>query len=224
MTVVFFDIDGTLLSTGGAGRLAMESAMRRAFGLAELRDGVPYSGRTDRSIGFDLLRVNGLPANEENWQVLQQAYLNELPAALQVRAGMILPGIERLLQRLADTSAVAIGLLTGNLRAGAQLKLGHFGIDHFFAFGGFGDDHFCRDDVARGAWSEARLYLGQEPVAERCWVVGDTPLDVRCARAIGVRAVAVATGSYTVSDLADTCPDLLLKDFSDPNALLRCLL
>lgn len=223
MTVVFFDIDGTLLSTGGAGRLAMESALRRAFGLDELRDGVPYSGRTDRSIGYDLLRVHGLPVNEDTWQVLQHAYLTALPQALHVRAGKILPGIDRLLKRLAETDEVAVGLLTGNLRAGAQVKLRHFGIDHYFAFGGFGDDHFCRDDVARGAWSEARHHLGRELVPERCWVVGDTPLDVRCARAIGARAVAVATGSYTVSDLADTCPDLLLNDFSDPDALLRCL-
>lgn len=223
MTVVFFDIDGTLLSTGGAGRLAMESALQRAFGVAELRDGVPYSGRTDRSIGYDLLRVHGLPANEDTWQALQTAYLTELPRALHVRAGTILPGIDRLLNLLAALDEVAVGLLTGNLRAGAQVKLGHFGIDHYFAFGGFGDDHFCRDDVARRAWCEARHHLGWEPAAERCWVVGDTPLDVRCARAIGAKAVAVATGSYTVSDLAASRPDLLLKDFSDPDALLRCL-
>lgn len=223
MTVVLFDIDGTLLSTGGAGRLAMETALRKAFGLEEIRDGLPYSGRTDRCIGYDLLRTHELPADEPTWQRLQRAYLAELPAALRQRLVRILPGIDGLLATLTRRGDVAVGLLTGNLRAGAQVKLGHFGIDHFFPFGGFGDDHFDRDDVARRALDDACRHLGRDVPGHDCWVIGDTPLDVRCARAIGARVLAVATGTHPADELAAAGPDLLLDSLADPEPLLRQL-
>jgi phosphoglycolate phosphatase-like HAD superfamily hydrolase len=110
--------------------------------------------------------------------------------------------------------------LTGNLRAGARAKLEHYGLFHHFAFGGYGDDHFDRDDVAREAWAEVQQRFRGTVSAERVWVVGDTPLDVRCARAIGAKAVAVATGWHAHEELAATQPDLLLPDLSDPTPLL----
>jgi phosphoglycolate phosphatase-like HAD superfamily hydrolase len=223
MTVILFDIDGTLLSTGGAGRLAMETALRKTFGLDTIRDGLPYSGRTDRCIGYDLLRTHDLPVNEATWQQLQRAYLAELPFALRQRLVRILPGIDALLSTLTQRADVALGLLTGNLRAGAQVKLGHFGIDHLFPFGGFGDDHFDRDDVARLALADARRHLGRPVTGHDCWVIGDTPLDVRCARAIGARVLAVATGTHHADELAASGPDLLLENLADPEPLLRHL-
>jgi phosphoglycolate phosphatase-like HAD superfamily hydrolase len=113
--------------------------------------------------------------------------------------------------------------LTGNVRAGAQAKLGHFQLFDHFAFGGFGDLHFDRDDVAREALSAVQSHLDGEVNPERIWVIGDTPLDVRCARAIGARAVAVVTGWHSQEELSASRPDLLLPDLADPTLLLEAL-
>src|SRR5207249_5005162 len=119
---------------------------------------IPFSGRTDRVIGRDLLEAHGVNSNEQNWQLLANTYLSLLPGCLASHSGSVLPGIAALLQRLQATEQVAIGLLTGNLRHGARLKLGHYGIYEYFAFGGFGDQHFDRNDVARDALAAARQH------------------------------------------------------------------
>jgi len=219
MHICLFDIDGTLLNSGGAGKAAMESALAAEFGLTHVRQGIPYSGRTDRAIGQDLLRGHGIDPSPANWQRLQQAYLRNLPTCLGRYNGKVLPGIAALLERLAGHEQVAVGLLTGNIREGAKVKLGHFDLYHHFEFGGFGDEHLDRDDVAREALTAARAYC--EAVAcERIWVIGDTPLDVRCARAIGARVAAVATGVHSLAELEAAQPDLLLADLSDASPLL----
>jgi phosphoglycolate phosphatase-like HAD superfamily hydrolase len=219
MHVCLFDIDGTLLNSGGAGKAAMETGLATEFGLSQVRQGVPYSGRTDRAIGRELLALHDLEPSPRNWQRLQDAYLNHLPACLQRHPGKVLPGIKALLERLALHNGVAVGLLTGNIREGARLKLAHFGLFHHFAFGGFGDHHLERDDVAREALNAAQKYC--DGVArDRIWVIGDTPLDIRCARAIGARVAAVATGWHSVEELEAEHPDLLLADLSDATPLL----
>src|SRR5262245_48007762 len=189
MHVLLFDIDGTLLSSGGAGKAAIEGALTGEFGVT-VRAQVPYSGRTDRAIGRDLFRLHDLEDSGPNWQRLIDGYLRRLPATLANHRGEVLPGVAALLDHLAGRGGVAVGLLTGNVREGARLKLGHYGLAHHFAFGGFGDLHLDRDEVAREALADARRHLDGQLVLERVWVVGDTPLDVRCARAIGVRVAA----------------------------------
>src|SRR4051812_17896994 len=136
MHVCLFDIDGTLLASGGAGKAAMEAALREEVGLDAVRAKVPYSGRTDRAIGRDLLRLHDLDESPANWQRLRDGYLGRLPRSLRENAGCVLPGIAALLEQLAARGNVALGLLTGNVRAGARLKLGHYGLVHHFAFGG----------------------------------------------------------------------------------------
>lgn len=222
MHICLFDIDGTLISSGGAGKAALEDALASEFGLTEPIEKMSFSGRTDRAIVKDLLALNGLPDMPELYQRLMAAYLRHLPARLESLQGKILPGIRPLLEELARRDTVAVGLLTGNIRAGARVKLGHFGLYDFFAFGGFGDQHLDRDDVAREALAEARQRYDGRVRNDRVWVIGDTPLDVRCARAIGARVVAVATGWHTVEELAAHRPDLLLTDLSDPTPLLSC--
>jgi phosphoglycolate phosphatase len=222
MQVCLFDIDGTLLHSGGAGKAAIEAALVEDFAVALCVD-VPYSGRTDRAIGRDLLHLHGIEPTAENWQRLTRGYLARLPASLDTNRGKVLPGVAALLQHLAEQGPVAVGLLTGNIRAGAKIKLGHFDLYHHFAFGGFGDDHFERDDVAREALAAVRAHVHGQHSADRIWVIGDTPLDVQCARAIGARAVAVATGWHSLEQLRATAPDLLLADLSDPSPLLRLL-
>jgi len=149
MLVCLFDIDGTLLSSGGAGKAAMEAALGSEFGVTEMRGRVPFSGRTDRAIGRDLFSLHDIEESSHHWQRFLTAYLRHLPDCLNRHDGRVLPGIVRLLVDLGGREDVALGLLTGNVRDGARLKLGHYGLFHHFAFGGFGDHHLARCDVAR---------------------------------------------------------------------------
>ncbi|MGF1579847.1 MAG: HAD family hydrolase [Gemmataceae bacterium] len=215
MRVCLFDIDGTILNSMGAGKAAIEAALLEEFEIPEIRVQVTYSGRTDRSIGLELLRTHGVEPNLENLQKLHAGYLERLPDSLARQQGLILPGIQELLERLAGQEHAELGLLTGNVRVGAKTKLGHFGLDDFFTFGGFGDHHEDRDDVAREALDQVRTHLGDHIELENIWVIGDTPLDVKCARAIGVNVVAVATGLHTREELQNHNPDLVLDDLSD---------
>ena len=219
MNVCLFDIDGTLLSSGGAGKAALEAAFTEDFGVA-LRHQIPYSGRTDRAIMRDLFRMHGIDHSDANTARLMNAYLAKLPQSLTDHKGHILPGIEALLDWLHNSGTFSVGLLTGNVRAGAKVKLGHFGLYERFAFGGFGDRHFDRDDVAREAHQQVRELIGAHIVSDKIWVIGDTPLDVKCARAIGARVVAVATGHHSVEQLTASAPDLVLADLSDPRPLI----
>lgn len=221
MYVCLFDIDGTLLSSGGAGKAAMEAALERAFGVQLSDHRVTYSGRTDRAIARDLFAIHGIAENEETWKQFVDTYLQLLPDCLASHQGRILPGVLALLETLSNRDDFAVGLLTGNLRAGARIKLGHYGIHEHFSFGGYGDHHFDRDDVAREACAQACDLLQRLPDPNRLWVIGDTPLDIRCARAIGARVAAVATGLHTVEELAVAEPDLLFTDLSNPEPLMK---
>jgi phosphoglycolate phosphatase len=222
MIACLFDIDGTLLASGGAGKAALESAFTDVFGVP-LKVQIPYAGRTDRAISRDLLSLHGIEPSVENWEKLRNAYLAKLPQSLNQHNGRVLPGVHSLLAVLRQRSDVALGLLTGNVRAGARAKLGHFGLFEHFAFGGFGDLHFDRDDVAREAFGAVKTHVGDHVKPDRVWVIGDTPLDVRCARAIGVKVLAVATGQHSVDDLQQASPDLTLSDLSDPTLFLSQL-
>src|ERR1700687_4540593 len=154
MDIILFDIDGTLLASGGAGKLALETAFTEDFGL-ELRVQVPYSGRTDRAIVRELFEAHAVPQTPANLEKLLAGYLRRLPGCLERLRGRVLPGIADLLTHLQQRDEGEAGLLTGNVRAGAKVKLGHFGLFDHFSFGGFGDHHFDRDDVAREALGAA---------------------------------------------------------------------
>lgn len=222
MYVCLFDIDGTLVSSSGAGRLAMDAALESEFGVRVPIRAEDIAGRTDRSIASEHFRRHGIADTEENWQRFMAAYLRFLPESLKRNAGRLLPGIDGLLERLSAEPGVVLGLLTGNVPRGAEIKLGHCNIYHYFRFGAFGDRRQTRDDVARDAFARVQEHFGRAVPAGQVLVIGDTPSDVRCARAIGGTAVAVATGLYSLEALAAEQPDLLLPDFSDPGPLLRC--
>ena len=221
MKVILFDIDGTLVRTGGAGKAAMESALCEEFGVRLSSEEIPYSGRTDRAIGHDLLAGHDIDPTPANLGKLIDGYLARLPGCLGRFAGVVCPGVGDLVGTLRRRADVLLGLLTGNVRRGAKAKLSHYGLWHHFVCGGFGDDHHDRDDVARSAVRSAREHLGGAVNPSDVWVIGDTPLDVSCARAVGARAVAVATGWHPIDDLAACEPDLLFDDLSDPGELLR---
>ena len=223
MFVLLFDIDGTLLNTGGAGQRAMERALESAFGVRKSTEGISAAGRTDRAITRDLFEYHDIEETPAIWETFQQTYLTHLAEELPRLDGSILPGVERLLQTLAERDDVVLGLLTGNFRRGAELKLQHYGLLDYFLGGGFGDEHPDRDDVARMARKAIEEHHRSPVEDERLWVIGDTPHDVRCARAIGARVAAVATGTFTIDELRATDPDHLFEDLSDHEPLLACL-
>jgi phosphoglycolate phosphatase-like HAD superfamily hydrolase len=224
MLIVLFDIDGTLLTTGGAGQRAMERALAGEFGITRLTENILAAGRTDWAISNDLFRFHGIEFNLEAWERFQAAYFKQLPLALAEKDGTILPGVIELLDALHARDDVRLGLLTGNFREGAWLKLRHYEIDHYFEFGAFGDEHHSRDDVAHLAFAESHRHLGAPISADRVWVIGDTPADVACARAIGANVAAVATGIYSYEELEQTRPDCVFHDLSNPQPLLSRLI
>ena len=220
MHICLFDIDGTLLSSGGAGKAAMEAALESVFAVTRSSGGVPFSGRTDRAITQDLFHFHGIEWSVANWERFLAAYLGHLPGCLANHQGQVLPGIAKLLEDIRGRDRFALGLLTGNVRDGARLKLGHYGLFDYFAFGGFGDQHMDRDDVAQEALAVIHSQFNGSSDIRSIWVIGDTPLDIRCARAIGAQAIAVATGTHSLEELAAERPDLLVPDFSDAGPLL----
>jgi phosphoglycolate phosphatase-like HAD superfamily hydrolase len=220
MHVCLFDIDGTLISTGGAGKAALDEALLAEFGVNHCVEKVQLSGRTDRAIVRDLLRFHDIEETAATRERFFSAYLSRLPECLTRLKGAVLPGIASFLDHLGERDEVAAGLLTGNVRAGARLKLGHYGLWHYFAFGGFGDQHHDRDGVAREALGEIHDRFDGTISRDRVWVIGDTPLDVQCARCIGARSLAVATGWHSLEELAACKPDLALANLSDPRSFL----
>jgi len=223
MHVCLFDIDGTLLNSGGAGLAALEEAIETVLVGAKPMAGLQTAGRTDRAITSDLFDYYEVEDSPETRERFIAAYLSRLEGQLAEREGMVLPGIVRLLELLAARDDVLLGLLTGNFQRGARMKLEHYDLHHHFEFGGFGDHHEDRDDVAREAMKALDSHHSESVELSRVWVIGDTPADVRCARAVGANAAAVTTGIYGEDDLKATNPDLLFSDFSDPDLLLSLL-
>jgi phosphoglycolate phosphatase len=223
MHICLFDIDGTLIASGGAGKTALEMTLASEFGISETIQRLQLSGRTDRAITRDIFEFHGLEDSPANWERMVAGYLRHLPISLARSTGSVLPGIAALLAHLARRDDIALGLLTGNTRRGATLKLAHYGLNGYFDFGGFGDRHLDRDDVAREALVQAVRTHGTRVTLERVWVIGDTPLDIQCARCIGASVVAVATGWHALEELAGHRPDLLLRDFEDSTPFLARL-
>jgi phosphoglycolate phosphatase-like HAD superfamily hydrolase len=202
-TVLLFDIDGTLVSTGGAGRRAMVGAFASVHGRHDVFDGLSFAGMTDRAIARHGLRAiaETLVSEEEIDRVLE-AYLRLLEVELVKAEGYrVLPGVKALLDVLRADSDVAVGLGTGNVRRGAYAKLARGGLDGAFAFGGFGCDAEDRTELLRRGARRGAELLGVSLEECRIVVVGDTPKDVAAARGIGAPCVAVETGSYSAAAL-----------------------
>jgi len=223
MHICLFDIDGTLLKTGGAGQAAMEAAMETEFGVRQPVEGISTAGRTDRAITADIFAFHGLDNSPENCERFLSSYLKHLPDHLEERDGTILPGVQALLNTLSARGDVLLGLLTGNYREGAQIKLGYYRLDTHFRFGGFGDRHHHRNDVAREALDEVHRQCDDNAELQRLWVIGDTPADIECGRTIGANVVAVGTGMYSLKTLEAAGPDHLFADLSDLDPLLDLL-
>jgi phosphoglycolate phosphatase-like HAD superfamily hydrolase len=217
ITVYLFDIDGTILLTGGAGIRAFNRVFAERYGVEGAANGVRAGGKTDPRIVDEICRevLGRAPTDGEIDEILC-AYVPELARELRASPGFrVMPGAIFAIETLTRTHGVLLGLATGNLRAGARLKLEHIGVWERFVCGGFGDDAPDRAGLVARAIERARV-AAQCPVpAERIAVVGDTPADVAAARACGVRVVAVPTGSYDRAALVAAGADVVLETLAD---------
>lgn len=230
MHICFLDIDGTLVLTGGAGQAAFARTFAEVFGVPAIHREVTFAGRSDRAIAIDLFEAHGVEPSAKNWQRFRTGYLPRLGDALLKLEGNVLPGVTELLAALAARGDVALGLLTGNLREGAERKLNHYKLWHWFPFGGFGDEHLDRCDIAAAALAAAHAHLnGDSPATKNdakvgeVLVIGDTINDIVCGRSIGARCVAVPTGHTTAETLRGERPDVLVETLRDLGPILKLL-
>ena len=223
MHVCFLDIDGTLIMTGGAGQTAFARTLADDFGIQEIDRRVAFAGRSDRAIAMDLFRSHGVAPTAENWLRFCAGYLPRLELALATHQGSVLPGVFGLLSALAARGDVAVGLLTGNVREGARRKLGYYGLWEHFPFGGFGDEHTERCDIATAALAAARQHLNGQHGHGQVVVIGDTVHDIDCGRSIDARCVAVPTGHTTAEALRAGKPDVLVDTLDDVGPILALL-
>lgn len=220
VTIALFDIDGTLLRAGGAGRRAVEIAIGEVLGKPDdvSLESIPFAGRTDPWIISQALAKYGVTADQRLIGQVLARYIAVLPAQLALaHAFEVLPGVIELLRHLLGRRDLALGLGTGNAEPAAYAKLARGGLESFFSFGGFGSDHVDRAEVLRIGLERGRKKAEHEDV--RAVVIGDTPRDVEAARAIGAECIAVQTGSYEASALREAGASLVVSDLRDPDVL-----
>lgn len=222
--LILWDIDGTLLTSGGAGDRALVAALKTEFGIENgTLAWLDYSGRTDAWIAHEALRHYGLPETPENIQRYLEGYLRALAAEMPNPCARLHAGILQLLEMLHRRDDLVQGLLTGNLQRGARLKLEQFAVWHYFKVGAFADDSAHRNDLGPHVLRRARESHGADFPPSRVFIVGDTPNDIECGKVIGANTIAVATGKFPVERLRAHAPTAVFADFSDTAAFLRVI-
>ena len=227
MRLVLFDIDGTLVIAKGAGRRALGRALERVYGTTGAIDAYDFRGKTDPRIVSDLMSAAGVAAEairaglDECFECYARGLVDEIGDGSRVT---VLPGVAELVQRLDRQDDVVLGLLTGNIEEGARIKLTPTGLWPFFRTGAYGSDDADRRRLPSLAARRAHALTGHAFRPQDVLVIGDTPLDIECARAFGAVAVAVATGFHPYRELAGENPDLLFESFADVEAAAASLL
>ncbi len=221
--LVLFDIDGTLVSTGGAGMKAFGEAFEAGFGIADATEKIKFAGRTDYSLFREMCRHGGIDCTAENRELFFSHYLRLVDSHLDASKGGPFPGVVRMLDELAAMpDAPALGLLTGNIREGARRKLDVYGMWERFAFGGFSEDSEERNLIAAAAAAKGGEYLECQLGGQEIVVVGDTPRDITCGKHIGARTLGVATGGATLEALRACEPDWAVADLTHLSATKVC--
>jgi phosphoglycolate phosphatase len=226
--LVLFDIDGTLVLTGGAGARAMTLAFRDLLGVDNGFDGISMPGRTDQIILKEALTRGGHADDASLLWAFHDRYIDHLLREIEQPAPGkfkgVMPGVRELLDALAARDDVMLALLTGNFSAAARIKLDAFGLWGYFRSGAFGEDAHDRNDLVPVAVNRARACGLPEIPASHVVVIGDTPLDVACAKAANARAIAVATGGIDEETLRASGADAVFRDLSDTDAALAAIL
>jgi phosphoglycolate phosphatase-like HAD superfamily hydrolase len=221
--LVLFDIDGTLVHTGGAGTAAFTQTFARHFHLHHGTEKMKFAGRTDVSLVREFFRIHGVAASPEHFALFFEHYVFWLQHILERNGGETCRGVRQFIRDLqALPQSPMLGLLTGNIQLGAEIKLRHFGLWEIFQFGGFADDHEDRDHIAAAALARARRVLGQDLSPEEIIVIGDTPFDVRCGKFIGAKTLAVATGGARLEELKKCDADWTVPDLTHLSAREMC--
>ena len=225
-SLILFDIDGTLVLTGGAGGRAMSLAFQEIFGVRDALSGISMAGRTDAWILADALTAHNIASDPKALVRFREAYLRHLTIELDkpgARKGLM-PGVRELLDALRRRDDVYVALLTGNYEEGARIKLEYFDLWRYFPCGAFGDDAPQRDGLVSKALERIAASGGPSFSAADAVVIGDTPLDVACAAFCGARSIAVATGSHSVEELRAAGADVVMQDLSNTHEVVAAIL
>ena len=217
--LVLFDIDGTLVHTGHAGTRAFAKTFATEFDLHHGSEKMKFAGRTDVSLVREFFRIHSLDESPEHFQRFFERYAFWLDHILAHSDGAACRGVREFLRDLqALPNPPALGLLTGNIKLGAEIKLRRFGLWEMFQFGGFADDHEDRNQIAVAALERGRRVLGKNLLPHEIVVVGDTPFDVRCGKFIGANVLAVATGGAKLEELKKCGADWTVADLTHISA------
>jgi len=223
MKILLFDIDGTLIHSGGSGKHAMEAAFQEVWGVPNSLQNVLLAGQTDPKILRDAFQLYNIAWEEAKIKNFQERYFVHLAEDMQRPrpARRMMPGFPHLLEALQKMPNIHNGLLTGNWRRGAKIKLDYFDLWKYFEFGAFADDEMDRNKLVPHALRRVEEKFGIRPPGDQTYVIGDTPRDILCARPHGAVAVAVATGEYSIAELRAEKPDFLFADFSAMEKVLE---
>ena len=224
--VLLFDIDGTLLLSGGAGMRALDRAFEKITGSPNGMNDVIPDGKTDYLIVEEAFRMNfpDMKYGKEETEIILNYYLEFLEEELiNSKNFRLMPGVPEILDSCRENDDILLGLATGNLEKGSELKLRHADLWDYFKFGGYGSDAIDRTDVVKAAIQKATA-ISKEPIElKQIFVIGDTPNDIICAHEAGVKAIGVGAARYSCRELLHHKPDFLLEDLTSPEDLFRCL-
>ena len=212
--LVLFDIDGTLINSGEAGARALNNSFRQVFSINNAFAGIRMAGKTDIQIIKECLAFHGLQSGDGILSSVLSEYLNSLRIEVNNNRKHLQPGVIDLLNSLKKMEGYWLGLLTGNIEEGARIKLGVFGLNEYFPIGAFGSDDEDRNSLLSIVIKKFKGMTNIDINYKDCIVIGDTPLDVECAKPFGATAVAVSTGPYSYESLLETKADYVLRDMS----------
>ena len=221
-TIVFFDIDGTLLHIRGAGRRAFTLALKDVFGLEDEIEYINFAGATDLQVLEDVTRNHDHTLRDGDAERFFVALEKAFRVTVNEGEATLFPGVRELIESLSSDDRYLLGLITGNIESCARMKLKRFHLHGHFFLGAFGHEHADRTEIARLAMTRARTGADRA-TGERCYLVGDTPSDVRAAHAIGATAVAVATGSFSQDALTEAGADHVFEDLGNLENVLNVL-
>ncbi len=222
MRLILFDIDGTLIDSGGAGIRSLDLALKELFSVENGFYGISMAGKTDTQIIKEGLMKHGMSA-DGNVESIVRVYLNHLREEINNDRKHVKPGIYELLENLRQRRESGLGLLTGNLEQGARIKLEPFGLNKYFSSGAFGSDDEDRNNLLPIAVNRFEELFRIKIEIDSCIIVGDTPRDVECAHIYGAMCIGVATGPYSVEDLISAGADYVFKDLSGNDSLFQFL-
>ena len=217
MKLLLFDIDQTLINSGGAGLRALDRACEKVLGLKNAMQGISPHGKTDPAIAREILRARLDRASRDGSDIpsILEAYVSFLKEEVQLSPGYrVLPGIVSLLEEMLDRQEVVLGLATGNIELGARIKLERGGLNRYFEFGGFGSDSEDRTELVRRAADKAADKIGTSIPPSNIFVIGDTPLDIDAGNRAGFKTIGVGTGSYSAEQLVAAGATAAVADIS----------